>query len=107
MCRKYNFSNSDFLNIHFTDVFLFNSGYTSVVDKRCNFFYEKLVSKKFIKPCYQTVLRRELYWADAMKIKKKKYNTGYNTVFYAFWKSSVAFDYYFECVEDENSCLGQ
>ena len=48
----------NFWHKHYRDNF-FSSAYTSVVDKRC-IFYEKLVSRKFIKPCYQTALRREL-----------------------------------------------
>ena len=42
LCRKYDFSNLKFINIHYRDNFLFSSGYTSVVDKKCNFFTKSL-----------------------------------------------------------------
>ena len=45
LCRKYDFSNSEFINLHYRDNF--SNGYTSVVDKRCIFFVTKSLSVEF------------------------------------------------------------
>lgn len=59
LCRKFDFSNCKFINMQNNNHFNFYSGYENVLGQRCSFFYENLINKKFIKPCYQTVLQKE------------------------------------------------
>ena len=39
--------------------FAFYNGFHCIIDKKCKFFYEILLSKKFKKPCYQSYFSRE------------------------------------------------
>ena len=59
LCKKYDFSNCNFINIQHTYKFLFYTGFVDVREKKCNFFYENFVNKKFCKPYYQRVLNTE------------------------------------------------
>jgi hypothetical protein len=67
-----NLSNSD-INIKKTIGFVFHIKYGEIKDKKCNFFYENLLMKKFQKPPYQTILSQEFavydihIWTDIYK----------------------------------------
>ena len=56
---KFDMSYCYYTKISSKRTFLFHTGYKSIVDKRCNFFYGNLLQRKFEKPCYQSVLNRE------------------------------------------------
>ncbi|XP_062574193.1 uncharacterized protein LOC134236030 [Saccostrea cucullata] len=56
--------------------FNFNSGLNCITDKKCKFFYENMLSKKFKYPCYQSILGRNFcvskeYWCNIYRNKIK------------------------------------
>ena len=66
---KFDMSYCYYTKISSKRTFLFHTGYKSIVDKRCKFFYGNLLQRKFEKPCYQSVLNREFsiekeYWRN-------------------------------------------
>ncbi len=57
--------------------FSFYTGFHNIVDKRCKFFYDNMLFKKFEKPCYQTILKREFslekeHWRNIYRNKIKQ-----------------------------------
>ena len=57
--KKYNLSNAQSTNIHDNTSFQFYTEFSN--RKKCNFFYNNLIIKKFQKPCNQTYLSKELH----------------------------------------------
>ena len=56
---KFDMSYCTYTRISSRRSFLFHSGFKSIIEKRCKFFYDNLLHKKFEKPCYQSMLNRE------------------------------------------------
>ena len=55
--RKFDFSNAKYIyNIKKIHVFMFHNWFHSKTNKKCKFFYENLLKKKFTKPIYQIVV---------------------------------------------------
>ena len=53
MVRKFNCEMSKYVHIRSDMTFLFHGAYGDIKDKKCKFFYEILIRKKFHVPCYQ------------------------------------------------------
>ena len=62
--KHFHFENAKFVNIRQTHHYYFMNGLHNVMGQRCNFYYNILLMKKFRRPCYQTIVARDLNIQD-------------------------------------------
>ena len=95
--NHFHFENAKFVNIRQTYHYYFMNGLHNVMGQRCNFYYNILLMKKFRRPCYQTIVARDLNIQDKnagliyiltnlrilLILKSQNSITSYSIIFYA------------------------